>query len=297
MSCDRTTRWIWASAHPQEDPPPEVSAHLDLCESCRGERKARLALGRDLRALRTELEEEPSADLDARVLAAATTAVAAQQSGAFPVRADAPEPEELPSEIADEIAGAIAEDFGEQFAALTTGRLRTRPGAVPGTEAAPVAAAQKRWQAPRATPQWMVAASLLLAATLAVGIAAGRISTRVWPAPGGRVAATIAATSDGLILSQRQREHRVGLSHDGVAALAEGNTYLLAGPMGGPYEVVGVVTWGQSERVTLPMVDDGELVVAVGPAGGWSRGKELAMNDLADLDVEILGRRALPRSR
>ena len=304
MGCDRTMDWIWETAHPQDEPPQDVGAHLDGCGPCQQQLQARHEVARDLRGLRAQLEEDPAIDLDGRVLAASAAAVEAQQSGRFPVRAEPLDEAEIPDDIADELADSIAEDFGEQFAAMTTGRLRTArdtgPVASPQQlppEPAPTPAPPPAWQPPRATAQWMVAAALVLGAALVIGLSVGRMSTHVWPVPGAGVQATIATTNDAVIVSQRSRIHSVGLSAGGIEALSEGNTYLLAGPRGGPYEVVGVVNWGQVDSASIPMVDQGEIVVAVGPAGGWSRGKSLAMNDLADRDVEILGRRALSSPR
>ena len=307
MGCDRTIEWIWESPHPQDPPPADVAEHLAGCASCGGEMEARVAVGRDLRGLRASLEGETSDELDARVLAASSAAVTARESGRFPISAEQLDAEDTPDDIADQLADSIAEDFGEHFAAVTTGRLRVRKDEAPKPPRAlapepapaptPAPPPTSRWQAPRATPQWMLAATLLLGAALSIGYSVGRQSTKWHPVPGAAVHTTIATTATGVVLSQGHRAHSVGLSHDGVSALADGNTYLMAGPVGGPYQVVGVVNWGQVDTTTIPVVDRGEIVVAVGPAGGWSRGKELAMNDLAGLDVEILGRRALPRSR
>lgn len=305
MGCDRTMDWIWETPHPQDDPPPEAASHLADCAPCQAQLQARLELVRDLRGFRADLEEEPSPNIDAHVLAATAAAVEAQATGRYPVRADPLEEMEIPDDIADDLADSIAEDFGAQFAAMTTGRLRAArdSGSMPAPqqlppepepEPAPVAAPPPGWQPPRATAQWMVAAALVLGAALIIGLSAGRMSTHIWPVPGAGV--TIATTGDGVIVSHRNRAHRVGLSPAAVDALSQGNTYLLAGPMDGPYQVVGVVTWGQVDTTSLPVVDQGEIVVAVGPAGGWSRGKSLAMNDLAD-GGEILGRRSLPSSR
>ena len=312
MGCDRTMDWIWETPRPTDEQPPDVASHLADCAPCRAQLQARLDLVRDLRGYRSELEEDPSPGLEARVLAAAAAAVEAQATGKYPVRADPLEEMDIPDDIADDLADSIAEDFGAQFAAMTTGRLRAaresgsidtptrEPAAAPAPSVAPPApsptlAPSSGWQPPRATVQWMVAAALVLGAALIIGISAGRMSTHIWPVPGAGMA-TIAATGDGVIVSQRNRVHTVGLSPDGIEALSQGNTYLLAGPMDGPYEVVGVVTWGQVDTAALPAVDRGEIVVAVGPAGGWSRGKSLAMNDLAG-DAEILGRRALSPNR
>ena len=302
MGCDRTMDWIWETAHPQDEPPQNVATHLGACGGCQQQLQARLEVARDLRGLRAQLEEDPAGDLDARVLAASTAAVTAQQSGRFPVRAEPLDEAEIPDDIADELADSIAEDFGEQFAAMTTGRLRTArdTGPVSTPTPQPPAAAPtppSAWQPPRATVQWMVAAALVLGAALIIGLSAGRMSTHIWPVPGAAVHATISSTNDAVIVSHRSRVHSVGLSAGGVAALSQGNTYLLAGPMGGPYEVVGIVNWGQVDSASIPMMDQGEIVVAVGPAGGWSRGKSLAMNDLVDRDVEILGRRAVSGGR
>lgn len=300
MGCDRTMDWIWETAHPQDEPPEEFASHLAGCGACRQQRQARLEVARDLRSFRAELEEDPAVDLDARVLAATSAAVTAQQSGRFPVRAEPLDEAEIPDDIAAELADSIAQDFGEQFAAMTTGRLRAARDERPVAtleQLPPEPAPKPAWQPPRATPQWIAVAALVLGAALIIGLSAGRMSTHIWPVPGARVQATITATADGVIVAQRNRIHSVGLSRDGVDALSQGNTYLLAGPLGGPYEVVGVVTWGQVDTMSLPVADQGEIVVAVGPAGGWSRGKSLAMNDLTDRDVEILGRRALPQPR
>jgi hypothetical protein len=76
---------------------------------------------------------------------------------------------------------------------------------------------------------------------------------------------------------------------------APGNTYLLTGPIGGPYEVVGVVGHEEpGERDLKPYVDSGELLIAIGPAGGWPRGARLAVSDLINPGVEIIERRPLP---
>ncbi len=126
MNCQQATAWIWEAPRAHDEPPEEIVAHLLGCTSCRDQRAARLAVGRDLRGLRAELEEDPPEDLDARVLASAASAVDAHQTGRYPIRADSLEGEDIPDDIADELADSIAEDFGEQFAAMTTGRLRVR---------------------------------------------------------------------------------------------------------------------------------------------------------------------------
>ncbi len=306
MDCERTRDWIWGTERAGDDPPDAVTAHLAGCPACSDELSARAAVGRDMRELRDELEAEPPPGLDDRVLAAASAAGEASITGRFPVSTDPLEAEEIPDHIADELADSIAEDFGEQFAAMTTGRLRVRRELEEAglsaalqqptpTPTAPVAAADpappRGWQPPRATPQWMLAAALVLGAALAIGFSVGR-----YTAPASEAPVTISTTSSGLLLSSRVRTHQVGLSSGAIAALSDGNTYLLAGPVGGPYEVVGVVGWGEVDEATLPTSARSEIVVAVGPAGGWSKGIELAMNDLQAEDIEILGRRALPSS-
>lgn len=89
------------------------------------------------------------------------------------------------------------------------------------------------------------------------------------------------------------RSHRVGLSERALEDLEQGNTYMLIGPRGGPYQVIDVTTWDQAESVGPTVAGRDELVLAVGPAGGWSRGKTLVLADLAGAGAEILARRAL----
>ncbi len=89
------------------------------------------------------------------------------------------------------------------------------------------------------------------------------------------------------------RSHQVGLSQRALEALEEGNTYMLIGPRGGPYQVIDVTSWDRAESVGPTAFGRDELVLAVGPAGGWSRGKTLLLGDLAGPGVEILARRAL----
>lgn len=308
MDCDLTREWIWSTERVGDDPPGDVAAHMAACHACASVWDSRAAVARELRALRDDLEEDTPPGLDERVLAAAAASASAALSGRFPISTEPLEPDLIPDEIADELADSLAEDFGEHFAALTTGRLRVgreleragqeqalvdrtyspgTPGGVAPSQGAP--AEGSRWQPPRASAQWMLAAALVLGAALSIGFSAGRMT-----APTGADApVTISATASGLLLSSRPRTHQVGLSSDAVTALSEGNTYLLAGPVGGPYEVVGVVGWGRFDEMVLPTSPRSEVVVAVGPAGGWSKGIELAMNDLQGQDVEILGRRAL----
>jgi hypothetical protein len=143
----------------------------------------------------------------------------------------------------------------------------------------------------------MLAACLLLGFTLLLGFVAGRLSTGAGlvfePRGAAGIHATLATTGDGVTWQIGPRVHRVGLDSQAIDTLREGNTYLLAGPVGGPYEVLGVVSWDDVGALPLPTRDKGEVVVAVGPAGGWSRGKQLVAHDLSHPGVEILGRRAL----
>ena len=94
-------------------------------------------------------------------------------------------------------------------------------------------------------------------------------------------------------LGRYPRVHQVGLSERAMDALEEGSTYMLIGPRGGPYQVIDVTTWEQAGSVGPTVEGHNELVIAVGPAGGWSRGKTLLLADLAGPGAEILARRAL----
>ena len=94
-------------------------------------------------------------------------------------------------------------------------------------------------------------------------------------------------------LQRYPRSHHVELSARAIESLEEGNTYMLIGPRGGPYQVIDVTTWDRVESVGPTVAGRDELVLAVGPAGGWSRGKTLLLGDLAGSGTEILARRAL----
>ena len=93
--------------------------------------------------------------------------------------------------------------------------------------------------------------------------------------------------------SLQPRSHQVGLSMRAMEALEDGNTYMLIGPRGGPYQVIDVATWDRAKSVGPTVNGRDELVLAVGPAGGWSRGKTVVLADLAGSGAEILARRAL----
>jgi len=128
----------------------------------------------------------------------------------------------------------------------------------------------------------LLALAAALCAALLVGFSLGQ-STLVQQAPGDAVASW----------QSLPRIHRVGLSEQAIEALEQGNTYMLIGPRGGPYQVIDVTTWEQADSVGPTVAGRDELVLAVGPAGGWSRGKTLVLADLAGSGAEILARRAL----
>ncbi|MBJ93604.1 MAG: hypothetical protein CMP23_03930 [Rickettsiales bacterium] len=102
-----------------------------------------------------------------------------------------------------------------------------------------------------------------------------------------------AASPTPALMAQLPRVHQVGLSERALQALEEGNTYMLIGPHGGPYQIIDVTRWeGAGSVGPTPMGRD-ELLLVVGPAGGWSRGKTVLIGDLAGSGAEILARRAL----
>ncbi len=284
MNCTETERWIWESLREHESMPDGVAAHLDSCEDCQAQRTARMGVSRDLYGLRHEYETDLPEELDDRVLGAAHAAVAARETGSFRFEGDLEGiGAELDPDTLSEIETAIARDLAD------TGRVSIRP------EWQPPPPTSSSWQPPRATTGWMIAASMLLVASLLVGFQLGRHTAPTAP----QVHATLATTTDGIVLKGMPRVHSVGLSAHAVDTLNKGNTYLLSGPLGGPYEVMGVVRWDETEFLPVPSASDerGEIVVAVGPAGGWSRGKRLALNDLSANSVEILGRRAIDPGR
>ncbi len=95
------------------------------------------------------------------------------------------------------------------------------------------------------------------------------------------------------VVRPQPRSHQVGLSERALEALDEGNTYMLVGPRGGPYQVIDVTSWERADSVGPTAFGRDELVLAVGPAGGWSRGKTLLLGDITNSGAEILARRAL----
>ncbi len=187
-------------------------------------------------------------------------------------------PRDLDHRVLDAAAGAVASRESGAFEPV-----RTRPAA----------------PAPVATPRWMTAAAALLGAAVLLGFLAGRFTaTGVQGFAGNPASAavhtTLATASPGPAMDWRNmhRPHQVGISPDGLNRLQDGATYLMTGPVGGPYQVVGAVRF---EEVDLPAVfprgELSEIVVAVGPSEGWAPGRELALADLSESGAEILGRR------
>jgi hypothetical protein len=151
---------------------------------------------------------------------------------------------------------------------------------------------------PVATPRWMTIAAALLAGGIGLGFLAGRFTaTGIAGFAEGLnappVHTTLATAAAGQIdWRNMHRPHEVGISPDGLTRLQDGRTYLMTGPIGGPYQVVGAVHF---ENVRLPSTFPAgglkEIVVAVGPVDGWHTGRELALADLSASGAEILGRR------
>ena len=335
MNCTHTTDWIWETEHPETKPPDRIAGHLLSCTSCNLELDARQAISLRLRSHRTSLEEEPPAGVERMVLDAAQAATRAHETGDFGALQAEVEDEfseglgaritsevralmsgdfdALDEEHVDEIAESIAEEYGPAIAAMTTNRLQVADGPPPDvvprspreetqheagflSETATSAVPVSPWSPPRASSRWMLSATALLLLTAGLGFLAGRATT-----PGAATSTLPGIHTTFATGLQRAggdghpRLHDVRLSEDAVEALSEGNTYLLTGPVGGPYEVVGIVGWDTTDSELQARRDDqGEIVIAVGPAGGWSRGTQLAVSALAAPNVEIIGRRALP---
>jgi len=140
--------------------------------------------------------------------------------------------------------------------------------------------------APRATPTWMLAAAAIVFMALGAGFYAGRATAPVQP-PHATLATLPSEWNDV------HRRHTVGLQRSGIDAIMSGSTYLLTGPRGGPYKVVGKVSWDDLDMQVLPAATNEEIVVAVSPEGEWGQGSRLALNDLSNPDVSILARRSL----
>jgi hypothetical protein len=130
----------------------------------------------------------------------------------------------------------------------------------------------------------LLALGLALSAVGVLGFSLGQSS--IHSPPAGEVVASWA---------RFPRTHQVVLSERAIEALEVGSTYMLVGPRGGPYQVIDVTTWERADSVGPTVAGRDELVLAVGPAGGWSRGKTVLLGDLAGSGTEILARRALKR--
>ena len=145
--------------------------------------------------------------------------------------------------------------------------------------------------APRATPAWMLAAAAVLFMALGTGFFAGRMTVPPIPMASPSTShATLATFAGG---DDVHRMHSVGLRQSGLEGLMAGDTWLLAGPRGGPYRVVGRVNVDTLDRTALPAAGNEEIVVAVASEGQWAPDKRLALNDLSDPGVSILARRSL----
>ena len=143
---------------------------------------------------------------------------------------------------------------------------------------------------PRATPAWMLAAAAILFMALGTGFFAGRLSVPMGPVAGSASHTAFATLGAG---EDVHKMHSVGLRPSGLDGLMAGDTYLLTGPRGGPYRVVGRVTVDQVDRSALPAAGNEEIVVAVASQGEWAADRRLALNDLSDPGVSILARRSL----
>jgi len=145
-------------------------------------------------------------------------------------------------------------------------------------------------QSPRATPTWMIAAAAILFVALGTGFFAGRLTVSTPSAATSTTHTALATLGSG---EDVHKMHKVGLRNSGLDGLMAGDTYLLTGPRGGPYRVVGRVTVDQVDRSALPAAGNEEIVVAVASQGEWSPDTRLALNDLSDPGVSILARRSL----
>ena len=139
----------------------------------------------------------------------------------------------------------------------------------------------------------MLAAALILGATVTLGFLAGRMSV------GGEAALRIAPPTASVTAAASERigswrdlqpRHSVGLSQADLDALQDGYTYLLSGPRGGPYVVAGAVRW-TGVKLAADQDEEEEIVVAVGPGRDWGPGATLMVDDLSDPQVAILARR------
>jgi hypothetical protein len=290
----------------EEETPPGVDRMvLDAASAASSARESG-----DYGTLRAEAVDEFSEGMGATL----TSEMNAMMSGEFAEFGDL-------GDIADEIAESIAEEYGAEIATLTTNRLKVADGpppAVPpkspraeresmeardeteqvGDTATSAVAVARDWAPPRASGSWMRSAAALLVAAASIGFLAGRFTappsppaTAVPPQIHTTIATGLSPRSDDA--PTHPRAPRLG----GLAAgsPSAGNTYVLTGPVGGPYEVVGIVGWDTVDAQLRTGPSNGsEIVIAVGPPGGWSRGTQLAVSELTTPGVEILERRPLP---
>lgn len=141
---------------------------------------------------------------------------------------------------------------------------------------------------PSVSIAWMTSAAAILLIAVSLGFIAGRTSATPASATPVSESPTLVATPTGW-----PRPHSVSLSADTLESLRDGHTYLLAGPPGGPYRMLGAVRFEAVDPPSGPAPE--ELIVAVGPSAPWSPGDHLAVNDLSEADVAIVGRRALAK--
>jgi hypothetical protein len=199
--------------------------------------------------------------------------------------------DEAPADV-DLHLRVCAECRAERRARLQTSRAlrrlraqdETPPAAADMRVLASAAAAARAAPAGRVAggPRWSVASFAAVAAVLLLTLGVGFVT--------GRASVPVASTPAPSPPAALPRAHAVGLSRGGLAAFADGQTYLLAGPAGGPYEVVGAVHFGAVDLRAAHRND--ELVVAVGP-DAVIPGENLSAHDLGDMGMEILGRRAV----
>lgn len=258
MTCATAVDAIWDRLREYDGLPPAIEEHVLVCEPCQREWEARVRLSRSLERYRRRSESEVADELAQRVLRSAKQAV----------RQDA-------------------------LAPFASGHSRQpRGSAVPVDLEAHtdvgVPESQQRWEA----TAWVAVLFVLLWTASALGFFVGQSSV-----------VTLSPPPPDPVWERQPSTHQVRLSPHGLAALDQGNTYLLVGPTDGPYQVVDVTSWeaidlegvSVSEWAAHARRGSAELVVAVGPAGGWSRGIEVGVADLTERGGEILARRALPQ--
>jgi len=243
--CDLSQTWIWESESVDELPPDAIGAHIEGCDPCQDELRARHATARELRALRFILDEAPPQRTDRAVLMGVGEALVGESEAFAP-----------PASITTEVHHHHGASHG-----------------------------------PRATPAWMLAAAAILFVALGTGFFAGRLTLApLGPSSAASTHTALATLGSG---EDVHKMHKVGLRASGLDGLMAGDTYLLTGPRGGPYRVVGRVSVDQVDRSALPAAGNEEIVVAVASQGEWSPDTRLALADLSDPGVSILARRSL----